>query len=156
MLKRLKKTGLAVAFSALAAPAFATTLADALVQAYLTNPQILAQQAALRATDEGVISARANLLPTLQQSLQLTRTVDYTVYSNTNFFPRNPTTQWVYNTQLTIQLYDGGADRLGVQAARMAVLAGRQALLLVEQTILFNTVQAFMNVRRDQQYARQG
>lgn len=150
MLKRLRSTGFAVLLGAAAIPAHATTLADALVQAYLTNPQILAQQAALRATDEGVISARASLLPTLTQTMTIGRETDYNVPNAV----RNPTTVWNNNTQLTIQLFDGGADRLGVDAARMAVLAGRQALIQVEQGILFSTVQAFMNVRRDQQFVR--
>ena len=36
----------------------------------------------------------------------------------------------------------------------MAVRAARQALLQTEQTVLFTTVQAYMNVRRDQQFVR--
>ena len=157
MFGRLKRTGIAVAISLSALPSHATTLADALAQAYQTNPQLLAQQAALRATDEGVISARANLLPTLTQTLTVNRTTDYNTpkTSPSPLLPsRNPTTFWNHNTQLTIQLFDGGADRLGVEAARMTVLAGRQALRELEQVILFNTVQAFMNVRRDQQFVR--
>lgn len=157
MFGRLKRTGIAVAITLSALPSHATTLADALAQAYQTNPQILAQQAALRATDEGVISARANLLPTLTQTLSISKTNNLNLPSQsilTGTSTRKATTFWNHNTELTIQLFDGGADRLGVEAARMSVLAGRQALRELEQIILFNTVQAFMNVRRDQQFVR--
>lgn len=150
MFKRLKDTGLAFAFAVASVPAAATTLADALVLAYQTNPQIIAQQAALRATDEGVISARANLLPTLTQTLQATRAAQL----NTPSQFRDPRGQWTFNTNITIQLFDGGADRLTMEAARMAVLAGRQALLQVEQDILLSTVTAYVDVRRDQQFVR--
>jgi outer membrane protein len=55
---------------------------------------------------------------------------------------------------MTIQLFDGGADKLNIQAARMGVLAARQALLQIEQSVLFSTVQAYVDVRRDQQFVR--
>lgn len=141
---------------AVTVPVQATTLADALAIAYKTNPQLRAQQAALRAVDEGVISARANLLPALSQSLTYGRTIDWTRYSHTTnpFLQRNPTTTFSINTRLTMQLWDGGADRLTVESARMTVLATRQALRSLEQQILLATVQAYMNVRRDQQFVR--
>ena len=150
MLKRLKSTGFAVALAVISLPASATTLADALVLAYQTNPQILAQQAALRATDESVISARSLLLPALTQTIRATRAARL----NTRSDFRDPLGQWTHNTTLTIQLFDGGADRLNIDAARMGVLAGRQALLQVEQSVLFSTVLAYVDVRRDQQFVR--
>lgn len=150
MFERLKISGLVLAFATMSLPAAATTLADALVLAYQTNPQIIAQQASLRASDEGVISARANLLPTLTQTLRATRSVKLNARSDI----RDPQGTWTYNTTMTIQLFDNGRDRLSIEAARMGVLAGRQALLQVEQTILLNTVIAFVDVRRDQQFVR--
>ncbi len=150
MFKRLKITGLSLALATLSLPAVATTLADALVLAYQTNPQIIAQQASLRATDENVISARANLLPTLTQTLQAQRAAQLNRRSDL----RDPRGVWTFNTTMTIQLFDGGADRLGVEAARMGVLAARQALLQVEQNILLSTVTAYVDVRRDQQFVR--
>ena len=133
-------------------PAQSTTLADALVQAYQTNPQLAAQQAALRSADEQVIIARAALLPTLGQRWSLSKTKEYGPSS-----PFNPPTndwQMFLRTTATLQLYDGGADRLTVESRRMTVLAARQAYKSVEQQVLFNTVEAYMNVRRDQQFVR--
>jgi outer membrane protein len=157
MHKRIRTTGLAVLFASFSFTAQATTLADALAQAYQTNPQILAQQAALRATDENVISARANLLPILTQTLTLDKSLDFTLpVTGTTIFSRTRTQPSTYNlnTALTMQLWDGGADDLTVEANQMAVLAARQALIQVEQSILLSTVQAYMNVRRDQQFVR--
>ena len=150
MLKQLKSTGLALALAVFSLPASATTLADALVLAYQTNPQIMAQQATLRSTDESVISARSLLLPTLTQTIRATRAARLNSRSDL----RDPQGQWAHNTTLTIQLFDGGADRLGVEGARMGVLAGRQALLQVEQVVLFSTILAYVDVRRDQQFVR--
>jgi outer membrane protein len=150
MFGKLKVAGLALTFAALSLPVTATTLADALVLAYQTNPQIVAQQAALRATDESVISARSALLPTLTQTLTASRAAQL----NTRSAFRDPRGQWTLNTTMTIQLFDGGADKLNIQAARMGVLAARQALLQIEQSVLFNTVQAYVDVRRDQQFVR--
>ena len=48
--------------------ASAQSLQDALVQAYQSNPQLLAERANLRATDEGVPQALSNWRPTVQLS----------------------------------------------------------------------------------------
>lgn len=152
----MKGAALAATLAGVPVLADATTLADALAIAYKTNPQLKAQQAALRSVDEGVISARANLLPVLSQSFSYGRTIDYTRPSSSPLpaLARNPTTSFNLNTRLTMQIWDGGGDRLTVEAARMSVLATRQALRSLEQQILLATVQAYMNVRRDQQFVR--
>ncbi|MBM3558013.1 MAG: channel protein TolC, partial [Alphaproteobacteria bacterium] len=49
-----------------AGAAVAETLQDALVSAYLNNPTLAAQRAALRATDEGVPTAIAGWRPTVR------------------------------------------------------------------------------------------
>src|SRR6266851_4239511 len=46
-------------------PAAAQTLTESFAYAYNNNPQLLAQRAALRATDEGVPQALANWRPTV-------------------------------------------------------------------------------------------
>ena len=150
MFARLKTIGVALAFFAISLPTSATTLADALVVAYQTNPQIISQQAFLRATDESAVSARANLLPILKQTLSFTRSAGLNMPSQT----RDPHGQWTLNTTMTMQLFDSGADRFGVEAAQMSILAGRQALLQIEQSILLSTVSTFVDVRRDQQLVR--
>src|SRR5271167_589772 len=67
MTRRRLAVGLAVLSGVLAgpAPASAQTLTEALAEAYRTNPQLLAQRALLRATDELVPQALANWRPTV-------------------------------------------------------------------------------------------
>ena len=155
MRERIRTTiGATILSLVLSLPAAATTLADALALAYKSNPQLRASQAALRAADENVIAARSVLLPVLNQSLTYGRTIDWTRYSNTTVFPRNPTTTLLLNTNLSVRLWDGGVTRDNIDSARMGVLATRQALRSLEQQVLLLTVQAYMNVRRDQQFAR--
>ena len=59
---------LAGACMALAAPARAETLAEAIALAYQTNPTLLAQRATQRALDETYVQARAGWRPTVQLS----------------------------------------------------------------------------------------
>ena len=63
----IKRRGLvalvSVALASTAIPAFADTIERALVQAYQNNPQVNAQRAALRATDENVPQALSGYRP---------------------------------------------------------------------------------------------
>src|SRR5712692_91205 len=54
-----------IAALVLAAPLSAQTLTEAFAYAYNNNPQLLAQRALLRATDEGVPQALSNWRPTV-------------------------------------------------------------------------------------------
>src|SRR5580704_18220220 len=67
MKRRFLAVGSAALLAALAAvwPASAQTLTEALAYTYNTNPQLLAQRALLRATDEGVPQALSNWRPTV-------------------------------------------------------------------------------------------
>src|SRR5438105_13660984 len=55
-------------------PVSAQTLTEAFAYAYNTNPQILAQRASLRATDESVPQALSNWRPTVTFTGSATRT----------------------------------------------------------------------------------
>src|SRR5712691_9344356 len=55
----------AAALLLVGAPAWAQTLTESFAYAYNNNPQLLAQRAALRATDEGVPQALSNWRPTV-------------------------------------------------------------------------------------------
>ena len=57
----------------------------------------------------------------------------------------------IQGTQL---LYDGGASMLSIEAAQETVLASRQTLRSIEQTVLFNAVQAYMNLVRANEFLR--
>jgi len=48
-----------------------------------------------------------------------------------------------------LTVYDGGQNKLAIDAAKEAVLSTRQSLILVEQQVLFSAIEAFVKVRRD-------
>jgi len=149
-LRTTVSTGVVALLIAPAGPALATSLADALVLAYTTNPQMKLQQASLRSDDESLISARGNLLPTLSNTTTLSHIQD--LGNSTSAI--SGLSSLTSNTTLGVQLYDGGADKLTIEAARMSLLAARQNLKNVEQSVLLATVVAFVNVRRDQEFVQ--
>ncbi|EEX15400.1 type I secretion outer membrane protein, TolC family [Citreicella sp. SE45] len=135
-----------------AVPASAETLAEALSNAYVTSGLLDQNRAVLRAADEDVAQAVAALRPVLSWSGNVSRN-----YGSAN--SANPLTgdySWAPSADVTasanliasLTLYQGGARRLGLEAAKEAVLATRAALVSVEQQVLLSAVSAFMEVRR--------
>ena len=128
------------AVSVLAAlPAKAETLADALVSAYENSGLLDQNRATLRAADEGVAQAVADLRPTVEYVIQSRRewrlgnqTADFTESGAINF---------------SLPIYRFGRGRIAVEAQKEAVLATREALVGVEQQVLLRAIQAYMNVR---------
>ncbi|RRH76306.1 TolC family outer membrane protein [Falsigemmobacter faecalis] len=129
-----------------AAPVFSETLGDALVLAY-RNSQLLEQnRALLRATDEGVARSVAALRPTIDFVLQsgyAKNDVKLAGGAQTRVEALSTTA----SLTASLVLYNGGASRLAVQAAKESVLATRQALIGVEQNVLLSAVQAYMGLR---------
>lgn len=128
----------------LAAPgARAETLADALVTAYRNSNLLEQNQATLRAADEDVARAVSNLRPIVSYTLS-------SRYSN----GRNLVTGRVFSDQiatslalsLDLTIYNGGRNRLGIEIGRESVLATRDALVQVEQQVLFDAVDAYVDV----------
>ncbi len=136
---------LAGAAALLAVPASAETLREALLKAYRTNPTITGQRAALRATDEGVPIARADGIPSISANGGLANNL--VPSANTLASPQRQATT---NTQLTVPIYQGGAVRGAVRAARTRVEAGRATLRGTESDLFTTTVGVYMDVIRDQ------
>ena len=134
-----------VAGLALSPPATAETLREAMVKAYTTNPTLTAQRATLRATDETVPIARASSLPALNANGAFTENL--VVAGNSVF---NPARQATANTQLSIPLYQGGAVRNQIAAARTRVEGGRATLRSTEADLFTAVVAAYMDVVRDE------
>lgn len=147
-------SGLALALAAGLAPglAQAQTLQDALVQAYQNNPQLQAERANLRATDENVPQALANWRPTVSLSAsQGYNHVDSTVQQagnsadgSSNSLPQT------YGVSITQPLYRGGRTVAQTAEALNLVQAERARLVAEEQVILLTVVTDYMNVVRDQ------
>jgi outer membrane protein len=142
----------------------AETLEQALVEAYMNNPSLNSQRAAVRATDEGVPQALSGYRPKVtitatggQQSLSSTNRV---VESNlpANEPPNSPATyatQSGYNTPvalgatITQTLFNGFQTASKTRQAESQVFAARATLRVTEQTVLLNAATAYMNLLRD-------
>ncbi|MCA8884211.1 MAG: TolC family outer membrane protein [Rhodobacteraceae bacterium] len=127
-------------------PARSETLTDALVSAYNNSDLLEQSRAVLRAADEDVASAVAVLRPTLNYSASRT----WTHLGGDNVLPSADRDSVTNTLGLTSELviYEGGRNKLAIEAAKEAVLAAREALLVQEQVVLFAAVQAYMEVIR--------
>ena len=133
---------------ALAAPAGADNLREALVEAYNTNPTLEAARANQRATDEGVTIQRAQGLP----SANITATHIEFIQQSANAFTA-PERNLGVTAQLLVPVYSGGANRNGVQAAKNRVEAGQADLRNTESAIFSQVVAAYMDVLRTEALA---
>ena len=137
--------------AAIAGPARAETLTEALAQAYQYNPQLLAQRAQLRATDEGVPQALAGWRPTVQftgstgkewsetrQPVQLGGNVSQHL------------TPTVLDLNITQNVWTSGRTPALIRQAEHNVLAQRAQTMATEEQVLFSVAQAFLDVVRDQ------
>ncbi len=129
--------------------ASAESLEEALAAAYESNPQLMAQRAALRATDEGVSQAQASFLPSLsgQYTYGESRT---TSPDSTGEDVTIPGSSEQYSLTATQNLFRGFRDKNAMNRAKSSVMAGRAQLQSVEQQVLLEAVTAYMNVLRDE------
>jgi outer membrane protein len=132
------------------------TLEDALTLAYQTNPQILAARAGLRATDEGVASARANWRP----SLSVTGTLGRESISQTSqtarsvpaqALPLSTSTANSWSAIATQPIYRGGQTVAQVAQALLTVDAGRAELETAESGVLFQVVSSYLGCLLDEE-----
>jgi outer membrane protein len=122
------------------------TLQDVLGIAYETNPQLAADQAGLRASDEDVAKANANWRP----QISATGTYGYEAYTVTGVPGLIGTHPLNAQLGLTEELFRGGRTYAEVQKAKAQVRAGRAQLLASEQTVLLAAATAYMDVVRDE------
>jgi len=123
----------------------AQTLTDALISAYRNSVLLEINRAGLRATDESVAQAWAALRPTL--SLR-----GSSGYSAPTYNLDSGSFTHALNLDASLKLWDGGANYLAAEVARLNVSAARQTLIDVEQSVMLNAVTAFMDMRRDTQF----
>ncbi|MDE2333538.1 MAG: TolC family outer membrane protein [Rhodospirillales bacterium] len=140
--------------AAVTAPA---TLDQALAIAYLTNPALQAQRAALRAADENVPAALAGWRPQVSISANAGYIQEGTIQHFTS--PPPPYDVKTFGTRgsnsealiVTQPLYNGGGTRASVAHARNLVMAQRASLISSEEQVLGNTVSAYVGVIQAQQ-----
>lgn len=132
---------------AAAVPVSSETLGDALVSAYRQSNLLEQNRALLRAADEGVAEAVSALRPVVDFVTRATYVYNQQRPSILSPGRINEGLSLSVGLSAQLMLYDGGASRLGVAAAKEQVLATRQALIGVEHQVLFNAVQAYMRLR---------
>jgi outer membrane protein len=128
------------------------SLNEALSTAYESNPQLGAERANLRATDEGVAQANAGWRPTINAQGQYG--IQHEQYSSipTYGVPGGDINERPLQGQLTVSepIFRGGKTYAEVGRAKALVRQGRAQLLDTEQQVLLASVTAYMNVARDE------
>lgn len=131
--------------------AAADTLFGAMEKAYVTNPTLNAARAGQRATDELVPQALSGWRPTVIVQGDVT---SESVVANQPSLPGDNSRRLRHNRAesgslaivLDQPIFQGFRTTESTRAAEAQVDAGRQGLLETEQQVLFNVVQAYMNV----------
>ena len=138
------------------APALAETIEAALVRAYQNNPQLNAQRALVRSTDENVPQALSGYRPkvavTASAGYQYQDTLT-TSGGTANTLVRTEThgANPPRSVGLTINqtLFNGNQTANRTRAAESQVSGAREALRVLEQTVLFSAASIYMDYLRD-------
>ena len=135
------RIALLIGACALAVPAHADTLKEALTEAYQDNPQLEAARANQRALDETVVIQRAAGLPSVTTDGGYT---EFLQNSQASFV--SPARSATANLNLSVPLYQGGAVKNGIRAADSRIEAGRADLRGTESGLFTQVVAAYMDV----------
>src|SRR4051812_5732503 len=141
--------GVAICAGFAASAARGEALPEALAKAYQSNPQLNAERARQRATDENVPQALAGYRPqivaSLSGGLQAVRNLlpDNTVQSAT-------LKPWTIGVTVTQTLFNGFKTANSVRVAELQVQSGREALRNVGQGVLLDAVTVYTNVLANQ------
>jgi outer membrane protein len=137
-------------------PALADTIEAALVRAYQNNPQLNAQRAQVRSTDENVPQALSGYRPkvavTASAGYQYTDTLTTsggspTQIVRTETHGANPPRS--VGLTVTQTLFNGQQTANRTRAAESQVSGSREALRVLEQTVLLNAATIYMDYLRD-------
>src|SRR5271155_1811968 len=147
--------GIVAALTAVSAQA--QTLTDALAEAYNTNPQLLAQRALLRATDEQVPQALSFWRPQVTFTGQMGGTRSGVTPGSTglpSLGGRSTYTTFYENSlalQVTQPVYRGGRTVAQTRQAINTVESTRAQTLAVETTVFQAVAMGYLDVVRDQE-----
>ena len=144
---------LAAVAGACPAPALAETLNESLSSAYRYNPQLDAERARLRATDEEVARARSGYRPVITGNADVN-------WLHTNLRPDNLLTEGTvypkgYSVDLVQPIFTGFQTYNAVNESEALVRTGRETLRGVEQDVLLDAVTAYMDVVQQQAVVRE-
>lgn len=134
-----------------ATPLKADTIADAMIGAYNHSGLLEQNRAILRAADEDVATAASALQPVVtwtatmqRQFARSTSAGTFGGFSNN----RGNSTDLSVRVNASLLLYDWGASKASIEAAKQSVLATRQGLINIEQQVLLRAAFAHLNLRQ--------
>jgi outer membrane protein len=132
-------------------PALGDTIEAALVRAYQNNPQLNAQRAIVRSTDENVPQALSGYRPkvavTATAGYQYTDAQSSAFGSNVDF--HGPQATASAGGTVTQTLYNGNQTGNKTRAAESQVSGAREGLRVLEQTVLLSGATIYMDYLRD-------
>src|ERR1700689_319664 len=141
---------LLVAYAGLA-PALGDTIEAALVRSYQNNPQLNAQRALVRSTDENVPQALSGYRPkvavTASAGYQYTDALSSAFGATTDF--HGAQTPLSAGATVTQTLYNGNQTANKTRAAESQVAGAREGLRVLEQTVLLSAATVYMDYLRD-------
>src|SRR6266849_13381 len=153
MARRVLRSG--ICLGVVTCAGFAATCAQAealpepLAKAYQSNPQLNAERARQRATDENVPQAlagyRPQIIASLSAGLQAVRNL-----LPDNTFQSASLKPWTIGVTVTQTLFNGFKTANSVRVAELQVQSGREALRNVGQGVLLDAVTAYSNVLANQ------
>lgn len=137
-------------------PALADTIEAALVRAYQNNPQLNAQRAIVRSTDEGVPQALSGYRPKV--AVTASAGYQYTdVHSTSGGTPNAIVRTGIHGANaprsvgatVTQNVFNGQVTANRTRAAESGVSGAREALRNIEQTVLLSAATIYMDYLRD-------
>jgi outer membrane protein len=145
-------------------PAAAQSLPQALVLSYQNNPQLNAQRAQVRVTDEAVPQALSGYRPRVSVTASVGESYSSSTQVGTTTVPGSNRTQFLVNQETvtsgeftpksvgvtgTQTLFNGFQTANRTRVAEGQVSAAREALRVLEQTVLLSAATVYMDMLRD-------
>ena len=123
---------------------FATTLSEALLQAYINNPELNAERENIKVSKEDLNISRSKFLPTVtvssSRSKENTEKLTNRSGANSSFTDVDPKTQSLIIEQKLFQGFSGIAE---MQKSKIGLSLADAKLLKTEQEILYEAVEAY-------------
>ena len=123
---------------------FATTLSEALLQAYINNPELNAERENIKVSKEDLNISRSEFLPTVtvssSRSKENTEKLTNRSGANSSFTDVDPKTQSLIIEQKLFQGFSGVA---AIQKSKIGLSLADAKLLKTEQDVLYKAVEAY-------------
>jgi outer membrane protein len=141
------------------APAAAETIEQALARAYANNPQLNAQRAIVRQSDEGVPQALSGYRPNVSANASVGR--EYTdikqiipptppfLANSASFAAKGLSTPRSVGATVSQTLFNGQQTANRVRTAESQVAMARETLRVMEQSVLLAAATIYMDISRD-------